>query len=378
MTGIINLVKAIVIVVDNLDIGGVQRLAMDEAYYFSARGHNCVLISLKHIEKNQSILDLDEEFLKSNPLDIRVPPIGELRRIKFFAELVEKVSPGIILCHSARAIAYFRVLKILRPLKHFKIFGFVHQIPQLSDKLQTFKRAIYFRLADHVSAVSNQFGLEIELLRKNLLFYRLLFRGDIQFDRVGVNLDRLDYQSFHASAKIEGDRPFLYLGRITKWKGFDKFCQYIEGSFQRDDVVVFTSPAVHADAFDDNFFQTGTRSIVFSKTIATFLWPSSAIHLYPTFYGDEVKFPMSISLNVLECVYLGIPSIISRENFESWPELRNSILCSTTGWSTLELVEIVEKLRNVSREVLVEESQRLRSIISIENHCNRILAVQTS
>jgi len=376
MNAILHSVKPIIVVVDNLDIGGVQRLAMDESYYFHSEGRTCVLVSFTQTIKFKSILDVDEEFLKSSPLDIRVAPIGEKSRIRFFGDLVEKIRPEVILCHSARAIAYFRILRILRPSRNFKILGFVHQIPQMSDKLQTFKRAVYFRLADKVFAVSNQFGLEIGHLRQKSFFYRVLFRKDISFDRIGVNLKRLDHQSLHASVKIEGHRPLLYLGRITKWKGFDRFCQYVEEAFQGDDIIVFTSPALHADIFDDGFFKKHNRSIIFSKTIASFLWPSSAIHLYPTFYSDEVKFPMSISLNVLECIYLGIPSVISRENFESWPELKESILCSMTDWSTIELVEIISRLRKVNKENLIEESNKLRGVISIEGHCERVIAAQ--
>jgi hypothetical protein len=67
-------------------------------------------------------------------------------------------------------------------------------------------------------------------------------------------------------------------------------------------------------------------------------------------------------MNVLECLALGIPSIISEEGFESWPEFKNFDLISTCTWkSSQEFENILAKFENIS------ETQRKFSISSIEN-----------
>lgn len=189
--------------------------------------------------------------------------------------------------------------------------------------------------------------MEIGKLRSDSLFLRIFFRKDIEFDRVGVHLPRLDFQSNSSSKSISKERPLIYLGRVTKWKGYDKFCLMVDDLFPEDDVIVFTSPAIHSDVFDKNFFQKRNRQIIYSESIAMFKWENSAIHFYPTFYTKGTNFSMSISFNVLESLYLGTPSIISKENFESWPELKNSVLCHTTTWDSEEVREIVLKIKSL-------------------------------
>lgn len=83
---------------------------------------------------------------------------------------------------------------------------------------------------------------------------------------------------------------------------------------------------------------------------------------------------MSISFNVLECAYLGIPSIISYERFESWPEFRESILFQTTTWEKSDVLGIIAELRSRSRGEFIAEAKRLHEVMSIRDHCERILA----
>jgi glycosyltransferase involved in cell wall biosynthesis len=179
------------------------------------------------------------------------------------------------------------------------------------------------------------------------------------------------YSNIPKKTKVN-QRPFLYLGRITKWKGFDKFCEFIEKEYSTRPVFVFTTPAIHLDVFDGRFFSKEGRHLVFSESIASFEWNDLAIHLYPSFYAENVLHPMSISFNVLECIYLGIPSLISQEKFESWPEFEGSILCLTTTWNEEELRTLVSELIETPRNQFLEESAKFKELINIEGHCERM------
>jgi len=243
----------------------------------------------------------------------------------------------------------------------------------MSSKIQNLKRALYFRLADYVWSVSNQFGLEWDRMRKQSFLYRLVFRGDIAFDRIGLNLDRMRFVSKKTNRVLTRRTPIIFLGRINRWKGFDKFCEIVNSDFGDYEVVVFTSPAIHADVFNEDFFSKEGRHLVYAKGITDYLWPNSAIHFYPSFYTKDVLHPMSISLNVLECVYLGIPSLISHENFESWPELKDSILCLKTNWKSSELRRLVTDLQDTPKQQFQSEAIKLREILSIEPHCTRLI-----
>lgn len=363
----------ILIVVDNLDLGGIQRLALDEAYYFQTTGNRVKVLSLRPIKNPLSILSADNAYLDINPIEIIEASQGFFAQLKCFLNVVLRSDPQIILCHSARSILLSKIARNFPSKREFRIAGFMHQMPQLSTRVQNLKRAIYFRLADEVSAVSKQFVLELNYLRKESFFYRILFPGDIGFDRVGVFLPRLDFQLKNSEQPISRTRPLIYLGRITKWKGYEKFCNLVEKYFEEESVIVFTSPAVHSDIFDDKFFISRNRHLVYSRGIASFDWHNSGIHFYPTFYTTLTKYPMSISFNVLECIFLGIPSLISEEKFETWPEFEGSILCHTTTWDEDDVISKVSEIMKLPVADLNNEKVRLRSIISIEDHCARIL-----
>ena len=82
---------------------------------------------------------------------------------------------------------------------------------------------------------------------------------------------------------------------------------------------------------------------------------------------------MSVSLNVLECIALGIPSLISQEGFESWPELKDSILCKVTTWDLQEIEKVLLELESYPRETFTAEAKKLRAVISIEAQCKRVI-----
>ena len=112
----------------------------------------------------------------------------------------------------------------------------------------------------------------------------------------------------------------------------------------------------------------------YSKSPASFKYPSKSLHIYPTNYGDSVKYPQSIGMNVLEFLALGVPSLISIEGFQSWPELEKSVLIETCNWfNPLEVDKKANKLLNVDEASARDESLKLRESISIERHVTNLV-----
>jgi hypothetical protein len=80
-------------------------------------------------------------------------------------------------------------------------------------------------------------------------------------------------------------------------------------------------------------------------------------------------------MNVLEFLALGVPSLISIEGFQSWPELEKSILIETCNWfNPLEVNKKANKLLNVDEASAKEESLKLRESISIERHVTNLVS----
>lgn len=92
----------------------------------------------------------------------------------------------------------------------------------------------------------------------------------------------------------------------------------------------------------------------------------------PTNYGQKVKYPQNVGLNVLECLALGIPSIISVEGFETWPEFRGSEMIYTTNWTIEESSKLVKEvlLSPAPRSLLSNET--LRGLVGIDQHLMRL------
>ena len=68
--------KKIVIVLDNLKLGGIQRLALDEAYCFQDQGFEVFLLVGEYPKPGESIVDADGEFFMKRKLEIAVMPHG--------------------------------------------------------------------------------------------------------------------------------------------------------------------------------------------------------------------------------------------------------------------------------------------------------------
>lgn len=77
-------------------------------------------------------------------------------------------------------------------------------------------------------------------------------------------------------------------------------------------------------------------------------------------------------MNVLECLALGIPSLVSREDFWSWPELAKSSLVKTTDWNLEDVEEKISHLRQNAIVDLSLEIEAVRNIVSINDHVSRL------
>lgn len=363
--------KSITLVTDNLNIGGVQRLVLDQAYYFSELGFACEIISLNEIRINSSILEVDKDFFASSKITIHEVTKSNWEKLKFFISMLKEKKSALVLSHSGRGLLYLAITRRVLGL-NFKLIGFMHQLPLMSSKTQNIKRAIYFTFADEVHAVSNQFKLEYDELRAKSLFYKIIFRSDIVFNRIGLYLPRL-INSNLKSRLFEKERPLIFLGRLTKWKGFDLFCRLVTEKFNEFPVIIFTSP----DYFDEKnhleFLSSSRRIVCLARSISSFSWESGAIHIYPTIYPSNPTYPMSISLNVLESCVLAIPSLISIEGFETWPELKNSNLIALTDWSSKGTFEAIYKMLSIPQGDYESERDKILHILDIQSHCMKIL-----
>jgi glycosyltransferase involved in cell wall biosynthesis len=193
---------------------------------------------------------------------------------------------------------------------------------------------------------------------------------------MGVYLPRLASSDFRKRKLCETNVPHLiFLSRVTTWKGFEKF-KSITNQLDSSKIhtLAMTASNYRKDILNPDEFNTNHSHVVFNSSVTSLQLNLGSVHLYPSDYGPNIKYPQSIGMNVLEMISQGIPSLISKEGFESWPELRESELVKVVDWTnTDEVLRTVDSSSKLSSESRKKEFENLSGAISIENHCRRLV-----
>jgi hypothetical protein len=364
-----------VIVAENLRIGGVQRLLIDETYQFLEWKSNPRIISLSPKLPEDHLPDLDQDYSQREKLKISYLNGSKVEQIKYFYRIMqEEDAPRIFITHSTTGAALIKVCAFMS-FKRVLIILQIHQLISLSDKKQQLKRFLYSMCANHVLFSSRQFLLEWELIVSKKKLLKLFYRKSLKFDRMGVYLPRLASSDFTKLQLCKSNVPHLiFLSRVTSWKGFEKF-KSITNQFASTDMhtLAMTASNYRKDILNPDEFNTENSHVVFNSSVTSLQLNLGSVHLYPSDYGPNIKYPQSIGMNVLEMISQGIPSLISKEGFESWPELRESLLVKVVDWKNSdEVSRLVEASRKLSMQVRNSEFDKLSEVISIENHCRRL------
>jgi hypothetical protein len=256
--------------------------------------------------------------------------------------------------------------------KRIKIYLYIHQLISLSSRIQANKRLFYSIFADSTFVSSNQFKLELDDYI-NRTYWRVIIKKEIIFDRMGVFIPRL--KDTEKNVMCSGNSPHLvFASRLTAWKGYKnylKICEMYENAFHQ---AIITN-----NNFESNYNESSEKlsnniHMYHGKGPACFKYSDNSIHIYPTDYGDSVKFPQSIGMNVLEFIALGVPSIISHEGFESWPEIKGNPIVQVCNWDNeTEIKRTVQFILNMSTEDKIKSSAKLHEIISINSHINNLM-----
>ena len=364
-----------VIVAENLRIGGVQRLLMDETYQFLEWNDKPEIVSLTPKLQGDHLPDLDQEYQLSKKLKIAYLNSNKFEQIKYFHGLLrKKEAPRVFITHSTTGAALIRISSLLA-FKKVLIILQIHQLISLSDKNQQMKRIFYSLFANQVLFSSNQFLAEWELFLSKKKILKVIYRKKLIFDRMGVYLPRLASVDFTKQRLCNSNVPHLiFLSRVTTWKGFEKF-KSITDQFASPKIhtLAMTASSYRKDILNPDEFNTDYSHVVFNSSVTSLQLNIGSVHLYPSDYGPKVKFPQSIGMNVLEMISQGIPSLISKEGFESWPELRDTELLKIVEWKNSEEVSMaIAAATTLSPELRKSEFNKLAEIISIENHCRRL------
>ena len=361
------------IVVENLRIGGSQRLALDEAYFLSEKGLNITIVTLSSL--SSKVLD-NFEIIEKNLIDkynIKIVNAfgSKYDKFVFFRKLIKNQSESLlIVSHNLSATLLIRIAR-LGYSQYVKIITTIHQIPSLSSFTQRFKRYFYSLFSDKLFPYSFAVKKDWEerLRLKGLLW--TMRNKDLSIIRNGVFLRRLPKVNMENAR--EQDLRFVYLGRQTGWKGIDVILKLAQEPLLEHARLLFIIPTkditflsdISGDVLKRITFQVGTA---FDSYVPKF----GDIHLYPTNYGPKAKYLESISINCLEMACVGIPSIVTKNGLGTWPEFKGSPLFIEVDWNNTQ--EVINSIINYkANDLILDEIDRIKNLVDIKLHVAKMI-----
>ena len=366
---------SIYILVDNLNVGGIQRLSMDESYWLKEKDFKNSILVLGESSQETTIIDIDGYYFNMNKIEIIYLGKSKATQFSNLIKTFRKTSKNtVVVSHSAGGTPLIFLSRIFT-LKKIKVFLWIHQAITLSERGQAHKRVFYSLFAKKLFFGARHFQEEwLDFVKSSIWKFFYFKRG--HFDRIGVFLPRVIWAG-HEQVNFCGNLPscshIIFASRMSSWKGFEKFndiCTNLIDDETHSIVMRIGSKENNYLSPEVNRLEHSALNISPSAIYAN----SSLVHFYPTNYGEKVRYPQSIGLNVLEFLALGIPSLISQESFLTFPELQNSPLIYVVDWESLSDVKIAfEKAKTLDVQERMKEAKHLFGAISIEKHMNTIV-----
>lgn len=366
----------IIIVVDNLRMGGIQRLALDQLYFLNDLGFDVSLVVLTpKSTRTSDLLFAEREEIERRAEKVFFIQDTFLKRLIGIFDVVRLTRPKLVMSHSVSGTPFFTVARLLLQYS-IHITLTIHQFPSFSKRIQLIKRFIYCNFADSLFSYSVAVSNQWDNLLQSRYLYKLLYRKknpSISVVRNGIYPERLKN---HRMSDLQGESEnrIVYVGRLKSWKGvqrikpvFDLLNEY--GKFK---ILIF---APDPDREFENSLESlsnGEYEFVYGKTISHYSPRKGDIHVFPVDYGAS-QYIESISISCLEMGYMGIPSMVTIGGLGSWPELCDSKIFYEVDWESPKSVVTQFKLIQGDREE-VFDNDNIKSIVHIRHNVSAHLA----
>ena len=365
------------ICVDNLRVGGYQRLTLDEAYALSDRGFKVSIFVLEESNspttRTETFFEIESQLIYNKNIEINFSSQQWRRLLVDLRHTINSIPKSpLIISHSLRCTVMLKIFKLFRQKPQLTINTKVHQLPSLTDSKQRLKRLIYTQFTDRLFGFSEAVSLSWTTQFGD--HFRLLLRFTKRLDllRNGIYLDRLPVRDKLNSSSISRPR-IIFLGRLTFWKGLSIFETISLLDELKDYDFLFIIPSYVDSDFVKLKAVLGDRlKIVEGKSINQLQFCEGDVHLYPALYGENSKIIESVSLNCLEMACLGIPSLITVGGQITWREPIFNKVFLEVDWDSID--QVVSKIRRASKlKIQNEDLDLIRRKIDINSELDRLI-----
>lgn len=360
--------------IDNLNIGGFQRLCQDQAYVFSELGYKVEIHSLSELPTldSRNFVTIESDLIRK--FDIKVDSISttHLRQIINTKKILNSASlEDILISHSLRATVIVRISIFLSRSK----LGFltqIHQLPTLSAPIQRLRRFLYAQqspvLVAYSTAVKSDWDLRVGHFPR---LARPLFSKPIEVIRNGVYLNRLPSPVTRKDAVLNA--RLVFLGRNTGWKGISTFLKYSEQPKLSHFRLLLMLPEIDSQFRSEIQERFGSRvELVVGKSISSFKPHPGDVHFYAAQYGSNAHYIESISLNCLEMAAVGVPSVVTSGGLGTWLDLQDQEIFFECDWSDIDTT--VEKILKASEmQYSTSALESIRNQVNIEANVKSLI-----
>ncbi len=362
----------ILIICDTARIGGVERLALDQAYELSGMyietKPTILILNSPPTELDSSFLKNEEVLIKKLNIDVVYALGKRLDQLRFLKKYLATHEIEYIFTCSMRASVISWCLRFVYRFD-LVIFNTIQQLPSLTSPNQHLRRAFYSQFSDKLficcAAALDDWN---QRRKKSLLVKFVSSRKKVQLCRNGVYIPRL--LSNDSLLPYPGLKRFVFIGRLTAWKGLEKFLRIaLQNEFKNIEILLVTptDPTNYLGQLDKPLLNKIQCEV--GKSISEIEFKSGDLHLYPATYGDNT-FVEGISLNVLEMACIGIPSLVTKKGCATWPELQELGLVYEVDWSDIDGVKsVISKINYQAHSI-----HKARTVIDIRNNLNQMLS----
>ena len=340
----------VLMLIDTLRIGGIERNALDQAYQLSDRNELGIILVFNKLDtyKSANFVSAEKKLILEKKLDIRFCELGLINQVKVIRKIIKNENVDLIIDYTLSGNIKVRTASVLTR-KKVVLHCVVQQLASLSAPVQRYKRMAYAQFANRLFMNSVNYGADWSYyINKNLLT-KFLFKKNFERIRNGVYLPRLHVKSGDLTVGTPEVARFIFLGRLKLWKGIDKFKNIDFALGGRASFLVIAS--VKDDEVVRKLTDTfGARiQFMFGKTLADFTPLVGDINIYPVDYGLNAPAIEAVSTNCLEMALLGIPSIVTVGGTNNWPEIRTVGLVQEVDWEkTSSILDGIARCREVS------------------------------
>ena len=357
-------------------MGGIQRLALDQAYELNRRRESCQILVLGVMPDSltSSFEKSEKELIESLGIQITYLPGSRIRQYINLRKLLVEEKYNYVFGHSLRGTVLTWLIRLVIK-SNLTIITTIHQLPSMSNKIQRVRRMAYSQFSDKLYIYSAVAKKDWDLQRNRNPFIRLIsIRKKIELCRNGVFIPRLSLKEINFESQSRTIKRFVFIGRLTAWKGLKTFLDIAQlPQFKNIEILLVTptDPREFLINVDKNLIDRISCEV--GKSLSQINFYTGDLHIYPVNPTaiDSEFFVEGVSINVLEMACLGVPSLITKGGSDTWPELVDFGIISEVDWSNLSAVAKI-----IDRDITVPPAKVIelcRSLLDIGRNLDFLL-----